>query len=47
VALRVTDVRLRAGVDRPMRTRRAASADGSLTMITSEPQFGMLRSDVP
>jgi len=32
-----TELRLRASVNRPMRTPRAASADDSLTMITCEP----------
>lgn len=33
VSLSVAELRLRAGVDRPVQTRRAAFADGSLTMI--------------
>ena len=34
VSLCTAELRLRAGVNRRVRTRRAASADGSLTMIT-------------
>jgi hypothetical protein len=34
VSLRVGELRLRACADRPVRTGRAASADGSLMMIT-------------
>lgn len=42
VPVRAADLRVRAGVDRPVRIR-GASADGTLTMITCEPQCGRQR----
>ncbi len=43
VPVRAADLWVRAGVDRPVRIRRGESADGTLTMITCEPQCGRLR----
>jgi hypothetical protein len=37
MSLCATELRLRTGVYRPVRTRRAASADGSLMMIKASP----------
>ena len=40
LSLGAAELRLSAGVYRPGRTRRVASADGSLTMIIAKPQPG-------